>query len=276
MPALIHRFLFPAAVAILANVVPLAAQRSEAGYVLAKEGQWFASSHPSRPLSIGEEVQEGDSVWTGRNPSAINFLSIALYSGGERFKVECSQRATCSRRHGIPASPPGEGRVSRLWRAVRARFTRQPSRYVASITRNHPAPGEAVLIRDSAGVDLAPVLTRIAPGPLRLEAAALDSAAVPGERRALQVEWNPGSPALVPLESLPPGLYALLVVGENDSWILVMDASPEAAEAAAGFQELAGQVQEWHGESACRDSRMVLRALLHHLSRQGVEPGLAQ
>jgi hypothetical protein len=275
MRTLFHRSLLPA-VAILAYAAPLAAQQSEAGYVLGKEGQWFASSHPSRPLSVGEEVQEGDSVWAGRQPSAINFLSIALYSAGERFEVQCSQRATCSRRHGIPASPPSEGRVSRLLRAVQARFKRQPSRYAAAITRNHPAPGEAVRRRDSAGVDLAPVLTRIPPGPLQVEAAALDSAAVPDEWRALQVEWNPGSPALVPSESLPPGLYALRVAGQNDAWILVMDASPDAAEAAAGFRELAGQVQEWHGGSAYRDSRTVLRALLHHLSRQDLGPGLAQ
>lgn len=280
MRTFIHRSLLAAACGILAHAVPLAALAAqtppETGFIISKEGEWFALSGASAPLAVGQTVREGDSVWVGRGRGAGDFLSIALYDGGGRFEVRCSRPATCEQRHAVPADEAGEGWVRR-WMVGLADIWGggAPRGYVPTITRNRPSPREAILVRDSGTVDLAPALRPIRPGVLRLEAAALDTAAVPGEWRPLQVDWNPGSPALVPADSLPPGLYALRRGGRSDGWVLVVDPSPESAEAAARFHEFSTRVREWRGGAGYVDARTVLRAVLHQLAFRPAEPAVA-
>ncbi|HYH82981.1 MAG TPA: hypothetical protein VEX86_24515, partial [Longimicrobium sp.] len=270
---------------LLAHAHPLAAQsRTDAGFVLSLSGTWFTSSQPTQPLGLGQPVLEGDSVWAGERAGATNYLNLVLFADDPALGFHCSRPGDCTRRHPILANRPGGLRLGQWLRAVRISLGGGPDRYSVNLTRGvplpqgDPRPEEAIVIRGPGGVNLAPALDSIKQREVLLCVAALDRAATAHFWEPLRVWLTPGRPALVASAFLPPGLYAIrLVGGQTDpvgvqpdaTWVLVMDGTPTAIDDAAAFRELSARLRDLNGGRHDEDTIKVLRATLHHLALRG-------
>jgi hypothetical protein len=264
-------------VILLARATSISAQLAEAGFVLSVRGDWLTSSDSSQRLSVGQALQDGDQIWASGRRSIAQSLSIALYADGGRLDLRCSTSAVCDRRYTIRAGRARGPRIREFLTSVAGLVRTAPDRYVPLITRGlYPPLREAVLASEPDGVDLAPALTGQEGGELRLEVTALDPADSTRRWSPLGVLWTPGTPALVPMATLPPGLFALRYENEPDTeaWILVRRA-PASATDAANAEAIFGLVGEWSGGTGSKEARTVLRAYLHQLLLRSARGGHA-
>ena len=264
-------------VSLLLPAKVIAQNGREAGFVLTVNGEWFAGSDSSRPLSAGRRLSEGETVRAGPRTGRSGYLTVALRDG-RRLDLRCTTPVLCQRDQRIRTSRSLFARAGTIFDAVASLFPSSPERYVMPITRGSTGLREAVIIRGDSGVDLAPALEGLPPGDLQLEAAALVSPegfSPPSEWMPLKVQWEPGAAAFVARVQLQPGLYAVRTAGEPDTeaWVLVRD-SPDYEHDAADFVKARSLVCSWDGRDAQDDALSFLRAYLHHLSQRGASlPG---
>ena len=162
-------------------------------------------------------------------------------------------------------------------RAVGVLFSRQPERYVPTLSRGRKGNlHDAVVKLDNGHVDLSPVfknaekdvyLLNFLPLPRGRSAASLSS---------IEFHWDPKHPVPVATGSLGGGLYQVNLLEPEteeheltgiEAWVFLRGpGAPE--EAAAAFQEAVALTQQWEKELQQTAVRTFLRTYLEHLATQ--------
>ncbi len=256
-------------------------QERQIGFVLDVHGEWLVAG---KPLHKGEPVQADDEV--RMSPKAkfgdgkIYFINIILLNNRSLSKA-CSTLQSCSEPLLIPPSiNVAPSLAQRISEAAMRLFSRQPERYVPTLSRSVLVPDESLaegLVKlDGNTMTLAGLLINMKRETyvLDLRAIGLGGEAADGTgSTVVQFDWNVGSSSVITVSRLRPGLYDArllkrakdeVVPTDAEAWLLVVDSS-RYDKVSRSFREAVEVTKQWDGVDEYA-KRSFLRACLEYLA----------
>jgi hypothetical protein len=181
-----------------------------------------------------------------------------------------------SARCAVPLNPrnwqASGGGLGNIWDAVVHLFTGDPEKYMVAASRGiEPGLVDAVVAQQDSSVDLSPAFRELPAAQywVKLEPVNADNSRPASA--ILELRFAPQHAAVIPVSSIQPGLYRLILVdktgapADSDSWILISPPEKYSSTSQA-FQLAVQKSATWPDAMDPSAVRAMLRAYLESLS----------